>query len=198
MKHDISNTEMVNFRYNSDSMEMETETKTNTAKVLSVALSAEPGMPKYPAKEIHLRAAWGVEGDYHAGEKVRHRYLAKKYPNRANKRQINLVHAELFGRVAAELGVTVTPGALGENITTVGLDLMHLPVGTRLQIGESAIIELTEPRVPCKNLDYLDKRLMKLVANKGQPVKDSGYLGIVVESGVVRPGDTIKRLTIDD
>lgn len=165
----------------------------DSAKVIAVAKSAEPGMPKPEVAEINLIANWGVEGDYHAGEKVRHRYLAKKYPNRANKRQVNLVHSELFPRVATELGVTLQPGFLGENITTVGLELMSLPAGTRLQIGE-AVIELTEPRVPCANLDYLHQDLKKLVANKGKPLMDSGYLGIVLTGGLVRPGDEIKVL----
>lgn len=164
------------------------------AQVIAVAKSEQPGMPKPQTDEINLIANWGVEGDYHAGTKVRHRYLAKKYPNRANKRQVNLVHSELFARVASELGIEMQPGAMGENITTSGLDLMTLAEGTRLQIGETAVIELTEPRVPCRNLDYLHPNLMKLVANKGKPHKDSGYLGVVVTGGVVRPGDEIKIL----
>jgi MOSC domain-containing protein YiiM len=163
------------------------------AKVIAVAKSSEPGMPKHVTAEINLVADWGVEGDYHAGKTVRHRYLARKYPTRPNKRQVNLVHSELFPFLAEELGKDVTPGQMGENITTEGLELMGLEVGTRLRIGEEALIEITEARVPCKNLNYLDQNLLTTVAKKkGQKRPNAGMLGIVIEGGRVRSGDEIK------
>ena len=66
------------------------------AKVVAVAKKAEAGMPKHVVEEINIIENWGVEGDYHAGTTVRHRYLARKDPTRPNKRQVNLLHSELF------------------------------------------------------------------------------------------------------
>ncbi len=167
-------------------------------KVIAVAKSAEPGMPKYATNEINIIANFGVEGDYHAGTKVRHRYLARKYPNRPNTRQVNLLHSELFPLLGEELNLTLEPGQMGENITTEGIDLMALPLGTQLQIGESVVLEITEVRVPCRNLDYLDKRLFGTIAKnakKGRKQHNAGVLAVVRVGGVVRPGDEIKVIS---
>jgi MOSC domain-containing protein YiiM len=169
------------------------------AKVLAVAKSSEPGMPKHVTDEIELIAGWGVEGDYHAGKTVRHRYLARKYPTRPNLRQVNLVHSELFPFLATETGTTVTAGQMGENITTEGLALMDLKAGTRLRIGESAVIEITEPRVPCKQLNYIDEKMLTTVAKKPKQKRpNAGMLGIVIEGGRVRAGDVIRIETSGD
>ena len=163
------------------------------AKVIAVAKKAEPGVPKFTVDKINIIENWGVEGDYHAGTTVRHRYLARKDPTRPNLRQINLLHAELFPFLANELGVEVQPGQMGENITTEGLDLMALPLGTRLKVGENVIIELKEARVPCHSLDYLDKKVLPTLAKKhGEKRPNAGFLGIVISGGTVRPGDDIQ------
>ena len=163
------------------------------AKVIAVAKSAEPGMPKYVMDEINISENHGVEGDYHAGTTVKHRYLARKDPTKPNKRQVNLLHSELFPDLSAELGLEVLPGQMGENITTEGIDLMVLAVGTQLQIGESVILKVTEARIPCRNLDYLDKRLSKTIAKKpGEKRPHAGMLTVVLAGGTVRPGDEIK------
>lgn len=165
------------------------------AKVLAVAKKAEAGMPKHVVEEINIIENWGVEGDYHAGTTVRHRYLARKDPTRPNKRQVNLLHSELFPQLSAELGLEVQPGQMGENITTEGIDLMALPVGTRLKIGESAVLQVTEARIPCRNLDYLDPRLLKSVAKKpGEKQAHAGMLTVVLSGGKVRAGDEITIL----
>ncbi len=163
------------------------------AKVIAVAKSAEPGMPKYVADEIKIIENHGVEGDYHAGTTVKHRYLARKDPTKPNKRQVNLLHSELFPELSAELGLEVLPGQMGENITTEGIDLMALKVGTQLQIGASVVLKVTEARIPCRSLDYLDKRLSKAVAKKpGEKQPHAGMLTIVLAGGTVRPGDEIR------
>lgn len=165
------------------------------AKVVAVAKSAEAGMPKHLVDEINIIENWGVEGDYHAGTKVRHRYLARKKPDMPNKRQVNLLHSELFGSLSAEIGLEVTAGQMGENITTEGIDLMALAVGTKLKIGASVVLQITEARIPCKNLNYLDKALMPTVAKKpGTKRANAGMLAVVLAGGIVRPGDAISVL----
>ena len=105
--------------------------------VVSVNSKETPGVGKIPREAVTLVAGRGVEGDYHAGEFVRHRSRAAKTPTLPNRRQVHLMPSELFDDMA-ELGIKVTPGAMGENITTRGIDLLALSAGTRLHLGESA------------------------------------------------------------
>lgn len=164
------------------------------ATVVSVNRKPTPGVGKVPQEEILLVAHHGVQGDYHAGPFVRHRSRARARATEPNRRQVHLIHAELFDELAAA-GITVTPGAMGENITTRGLAVLDLAPGTRLQIGESAIVEITGLRNPCKQLDAVDERLLALVAFKdgaGELVRKAGIMGVVVEGGAVRPGDAVR------
>jgi MOSC domain-containing protein YiiM len=161
--------------------------------VVSVNAKPTPGVGKIPRDEITLVVNHGVEGDYHAGATVRHRSRAAKDQAQPNLRQVHLMHAELFDEVAA-VGITVTPGQMGENITTRGVALLDLAPGTRLHLGATAVIELTGVRNPCKQLDSVDPRLLGRVVLKnadGGVVRKAGVMGIVVAGGVVRAGDAI-------
>ena len=83
---------------------------------------------------------------------------------------------------------------MGENITTVETDLLSLPEGTRLKIGEQAIVEITGLRNPCTQLDGLIPGLMDAVLDRdtdGELIRKTGVMGIVVAGGSVRPGDRI-------
>ena len=153
-------------------------------------------MGKVPRAEITLVAGHGVEGDYHYGTKVRHRSRAAKDPNQPNLRQVHLIHEELFAELAAQ-DIPVEPAAMGENITTRGLPLLDLPTGTRLHLGADAVIELTGLRNPCAQLDGVDERLLPAVAIKqadGSIERKGGVMAIVIEGGVVRPGDAIRAV----
>ncbi|MEY9418006.1 MOSC domain-containing protein YiiM [Bradyrhizobium japonicum] len=96
--------------------------------------------------------SYGVEGDAHAGEFVRHRYLARRHPRLPNLRQVHLLPCELFDDLQGA-GFAVAPGELGENITTAGLNLEEMPLGTRIELGPTAIVELTGLRTPCVLID---------------------------------------------
>jgi MOSC domain-containing protein YiiM len=164
------------------------------AIVLAVSRKETPGLPKIVRDEINLIAAHGVEGDYHAGALVRHRSRAAKTPDLPNRRQIHLIHSELFDEVAA-LGINVEPGQMGENVTTRGLALFDLAPGAKLHLGDSAVVEVTGMRNPCNQLDSVDKRLLAQVAIKcddGSIIRKAGIMGIVLQSGTVHPGDAIR------
>ena len=106
------------------------------------------------------------------------------------------MHAELFDEVA-ELGLTVEPGQMGENITTRGLDILHLPRGTHLKIGD-AVIEVTGLRNPCKYLNQIAPGLMKATLSKdedGKPFPKSGVMGVIIAGGEIRAGDDIHVIT---
>jgi MOSC domain-containing protein YiiM len=161
--------------------------------VHSVSISSSHTFQKRPCASIRLLAGLGVEGDAHCGATVKHRSRVKADPTQPNLRQVHLIHAELFDELR-EAGFCVSPGEIGENITTRGIDLLSLPAGTRLHVGESAIVELTGLRNPCMQLDQFQPGLMKALLGKsedGSLVRKSGVMGIVIAGGEVKPGDAI-------
>ena len=166
------------------------------AVVTAVSRSPRHRFSKDNATEIRLLAGLGVEGDAHSGETVQHRSRKRWTPHLPNLRQVHLLHAELFAELAAG-GFAVEPGQLGENVTTRGLDLLALPVGTRLQLGAEAVVELTGLRNPCVQLDRFQDGLMAAVLDRdadGGLVRKAGVMSVVVDGGVVRPGDAVEVL----
>jgi MOSC domain-containing protein YiiM len=132
----------------------------------------------------------GVEGDAHAGAFVQHRYLAKKRPRLPNLRQVHLIPGELFEHLHA-VGYDVRPGDLGENVTTRGLELDRLPLGTLLKLGEYAVVELTGLRTPCVLIDRFQRGLKSHVIQRAgcAPKFKCGVLGVVRAGGSVTAGD---------
>lgn len=161
--------------------------------VLAVCRSATHSMSKPVEDSIKLVAGLGVEGDAHAGATVKHRSRVARTPDLPNLRQVHLIHAELFAEVARD-GFAVTPGLMGENITTTGLDLLGLPRGARLALGPEAVIEITGLRNPCYQLDGLQMGLMRACLARdaaGEPVRKAGVMAVVLNGGAVRAGDSI-------
>ena len=161
--------------------------------IKAVARDGAHHFSKTPAMFIRLIARLGVEGDAHAGVTVKHRSRVARDPSQPNLRQVHLIHAELHAALAAA-GFATGPGAMGENITTEGLDLLALPEGTRLALGATAIVEVTGLRNPCAQLDTFRPGLMQAVLGRdaaGNLVRKSGVMAIVLEGGDVRPGDPI-------
>lgn len=156
-------------------------------------VSAVHSFSKPTVDEIRLLEGLGVEGDAHCGVTVKHQSRVAQDPSQPNLRQVHLIHAELFDHVAGR-GHAVRPGDLGENITTRGIDLLGLPVGTRLTIGE-AVIAVTGLRNPCVQIDWFSDGLLKEVVrtdDDGTVVRLAGIMGTVARGGVVRPGDAIQ------
>jgi MOSC domain-containing protein YiiM len=161
--------------------------------VTAVSSNSEYSFTKPNRPSIMLLAGLGVEGDVHAGVTVKHRSRVAQDPTQPNLRQVHLIHEELFTEVGEE-GFHVTPGELGENITTSGIDLLCLPVGTLLRIGDEAIVEVTGLRNPCLQIDNFQDGLLKKVVGRdaaGNIVRKAGIMGVVQIGGVVRPGDTV-------
>ncbi|POX51222.1 MOSC domain-containing protein [Streptomyces sp. Ru72] len=165
-----------------------------SGRVTAVSSNGEYSFTKPNRDSIRLLAGLGVEGDVHAGETVKHRSRMAQDPTQPNLRQVHLIHEELFAEVGEE-GFELGPGELGENITTRGIDLLGLPAGTLLRIGESAVLEVTGLRNPCVQIDNFQGGLLKQVVGRdeaGNVVRKAGVMSIVREGGVVRPGDTIE------
>jgi hypothetical protein len=143
---------------------------------------------------IQLIEGIGVEGDVHRGATVKHRSRVARDASQPNLRQVHLIHAELHDELR-DGGFTVAAGQMGENVTTRGIDLLGLPAGTRLQLGDSAVIEVTGLRTPCGQLNGLQPGLMAATLaedDDGNVVRKAGVMAVVHTSGEVRPGDTIK------
>jgi MOSC domain-containing protein YiiM len=158
-----------------------------------VSCSATHTMAKGNQQAVQLREGYGVEGDAHAGSTVKHRSRVARNPRQPNLRQVHLIHAELHDELRSE-GFDVSPGQMGENITTKGIDLLGLPAGTRLRLGDDALIEITGLRNPCAQLDRIQPGLMAAVLDRdeqGNLIRKAGVMAVVLTSGLVRPGDAI-------
>ena len=162
--------------------------------ILAVAQRRGHHFSKTPSLSIRIVEGLGVEGDAHAGVTVKHRSRVRRDPTQPNLRQVHLLQAELFDDLAGK-GFVVKPGDLGENVTTVGIDLLSLPQGTRLNLGDSAVVEITGLRNPCIQLDRFQTGLMAATLDKaadGSLIRKAGIMSIVIAGGDVRPGDAVR------
>jgi MOSC domain-containing protein YiiM len=168
-------------------------------QVTAVSSRSGHGLGKGPRDSIRLVAGLGVQDDAHQGPTVQHLSRVRRDPTQPNLRQVHLIHAELHDELAGR-GFAVAPGEMGENVTTRGIDLLSLPTGTRLRLGERAVVELTGLRNPCVQLDGHSPGLMAAVldrADDGSLIRKAGVMSVVVADGDVRPGDPV-TLTLPD
>jgi MOSC domain-containing protein YiiM len=137
---------------------------------------SEGGMPKLPIDRAAVTRD-GVAGDWQKNRKYH------GGPDRA----ICLYSEELYAWLR-EQGVEVGNGAVGENFTTRGLDLVALRPGDKLRVGANCVIQITDIRVPCRQLKKWDADLPNLIVGR------SGWMARVLESGEVKPGDPVEVL----
>ncbi len=162
--------------------------------VTAVSRSATHTMSKPNQDSIRLLTGLGVEGDAHLGETVKHRARVARDPNQPNLRQVHLIGAETHDELRAA-GFDMSAGQMGENVTTRGVDLLMLPSGTRLHLGETAVVEVTGLRNPCSLLDDIQPGLMEATLGHdehGNLIRKAGVMGIVLANGEVRPDDSIR------
>jgi MOSC domain-containing protein YiiM len=172
---------------------MEVPESRMTGVVVAVSSSPSHSMRKLARGAISLVAGQGVEGDAHCGETVKHRSRVARDPTQPNLRQVQVLHVELLEELRAT-GFALEPGQVGENVTTLGVALLELPRGTRLHLGASATVEVTGLRNPCTQLDGIQPGLMEATLDRtadGTLVRKAGVMGVVLQGGEVRPGDTI-------
>ncbi len=141
---------------------------TMVGTVVSVNVSPGKGERKKPAERVSLRVEHGIEGDGHAGPW---------------HRQVSLLAQESIDTMVAK-GLDVGPGDFAENITTQGVHLYSLPVGTRMRIGE-ALVELTQIGKVCHDRCAIFYQAGDCVMPR------EGIFVRVVEGGVVAPGDRV-------
>ena len=162
------------------------------AHVIAVCRSSDHSFSKSRSDEILLEEGIGIAGDAHAGRTVQHLSRIRIDPSQPNLRQVHLIHSELFDELAED-GFSLSPGDLGENITTRGLDLLGLGRDTILAIGEKARVRVTGLRNPCAQIEAYAPGLLAKVARRTPDgiVRKAGIMGVVERSGPVRSGDAI-------
>jgi len=162
--------------------------------VIAVSRSPTHTMSKPIAESIQLLAGLGVEGDCHMGAKVTHLSRILRFGNAANLRQVHLIQEELFDELR-QAGFAVSAGDMGENVTTRGVDLLSLPRGARLHLGDETVIEVTGLRNPCRKLNRIQPGLMAATLDRdaeGNLVRKAGVMSIVIAGGEVHAGDPIR------
>ena len=170
-----------------------TSTSPEQGTVLSVARDARHRFSKPVADEITFLAGIGIEGDAHAGTTIQHRSRKRWRPGDPNPRQVHLLQAELLDELAPSYDVC--PGDLGENVLTRGVDLLGLPAGARLHLGNTAMVEVMGLRNPCVQLDRFADGLTAAVlvrSEDGELVRRAGVMGVVLVGGRLRAGDPVR------
>ncbi|WP_116092596.1 MOSC domain-containing protein [Sphingomonas crusticola] len=162
-------------------------------RVIAVASDPSHAFSKQRAPEIQLVAGLGVAGDAHAGVTVKHRSRVAADPTQPNLRQVHLIPSELLGELETK-GFKIAPADLGENITTSGLDLLSMPQGTLLRVGEAAVLKVTGLRNPCAQIERFQPGLLAAVLGRGpnnELIRKAGIMAVVQTGGTVRVGDLV-------
>lgn len=140
------------------------------AKVIAINVSEKKGVVKHPIEKGFFKIEHGLEGDAHAGNW---------------HRQVSLLAQESIDKMTAKGAKDLTPGKFAENITTEGIVLYELPIGTKLKIGETEM-EVTQIGKEC----HKGCEIMKLVGDCVMPRE--GIFTIITKEGWINPGDEIE------
>lgn len=161
--------------------------------VVAVSRDGLHRFSKEPQESIELVEDLGVRGDAHAGTLVQHRSRVRRDPNQPNLRQVHLLQSDWL-REAREAGHDVVPGSMGENVLTDGIDLLSLPEGTRLLLGD-ALVRITGLRNPCRQINDFSPGLLQLAVRRVDGVaieRRTGVMSVVERGGTVREGAPIR------
>ncbi len=145
-------------------------------KIVSVNIAPRKTVRKAPVGSGVLRAEHGLEGDAHAGDW---------------HRQVSLLAQESIDKMV-DLGLKVGPGDFAENLTTVGLDLLALPIGSRVRVGESVLLEITQIGKECHTRCAIYYQAGDCVMPR------EGIFARVLVGGRIEVGDEIEVLSLGD
>lgn len=140
--------------------------------VVAVCTSRKKGVRKQPQDEVTLRPDWGIEEDAHAENW---------------HRQVSLLAEESIAKMQAK-GLNVGPGSFAENLTTRGIDLLSLPLGSRVAVGSEAILEITQHGKVCHDRCAIYYQAGDCVMPR------EGIFARVIVGGPTKAGDTIRLL----
>ena len=147
-----------------------------TASVVAVNISLKKGEQKIAVPSVTLRKDHGIVGDAHAGEW---------------HRQVSLLAEESIEKMR-RLGLDVEPGAFAENITTQGVNLVSLEIGSRIALGGEALVEITQIGKECHSRCAIYHQAGDCVMPK------EGVFARVIQGGTVSAGTVIRILANSD
>ncbi|MFC2012871.1 MOSC domain-containing protein [Chloroflexota bacterium] len=141
------------------------------AKIIAVCRSSEKGTRKEAVADGILQPGCGLVGDAHAGGE--------------EHRQVSLLAMESIGKMRA-LGFDVNPGDFAENLTSEGIDLVALPVGTGISVGREVVLEITQIGKECHHGCAIYRQIGRCIMPR------EGVFARVIRGGTVRAGNRIK------
>jgi len=141
------------------------------ASVVAVCTSKKKGTKKQAVAEGLFKEDYGLIGDAHAGH--------------LSNRQVSLLAVESIDKMR-NLGLNLSPGDFAENITTEGIDLRHLAIGTRILVGDEVILEITQIGKECHTGCAIRRQVGQCI------MPEEGVFARVVRGGLVRPGDKVE------
>lgn len=151
---------------------MEAEAFLSEGRIVAVSVSQSKGIKKSNLPECKLLEDKGLDGDAHAGDW---------------HRQVSLLAMESIDKIRGK-GLDVSPGDFAENITTSGLKIWKLPLGTRLAVGSEALLEVTQIGKECHDRCAIYHQVGDCVMPR------EGVFTRVLRGGTIRPGDEIRVL----
>jgi len=144
--------------------------------IVAVCTSKKKGVRKRNVGEAELQVDWGIVGDAHAADW---------------HRQVSLLAMESIEKMRA-LGLNVGPGSFAENITTQGIDLLSLPIGSQVRVGDEAVLEITQHGKICHDRCAIYYQVGDCVMPR------EGVFAKVIKGGQVKVGDTIETVEVTD
>ena len=145
---------------------------TTKGRIKAISISKDRGTRKYNVPTAELKVDFGIENDAHAGDW---------------HRQVSFLSSESIEK-AREQGLDVTFGDFAENIATAGIDWVKTPVGTRVQLGDSVLVEITQIGKECHNKCAIYYQAGDCIMPK------EGIFAKVLEGGKIKCGDAIRVL----
>ncbi|MBI2831691.1 MAG: MOSC domain-containing protein [Chloroflexi bacterium] len=141
------------------------------ANIIAVCSSRKKGTRKTPITEGVFKEEFGLVGDAHA--------------DCCTHRQVSLLATESIAKMR-QLGLDVGPGDFAENLTTEGLDVVSLPIGTRVSAGGEVVLEITQIGKECHTRCAIFKQVGQCI------MPEEGVFARVINGGVVKAGDSIE------
>ena len=142
------------------------------AEIIAVCTSEKKGTTKKPVAEVVLKKDYGVVGDAHADIQTH--------------RQVSLLAVESIDKMRAKGYDFLQSGDFAENLTTKGIDLAGLPIGTRLNAGKEVVLEMTQIGKECHAACAIRQQVGDCIMPR------EGIFAKVIRGGRVKAGDTIK------
>ena len=149
---------------------------TTKGRIKAISISKNRGTQKYNVPAAELKAGFGIEGDAHAGNW---------------HRQISLLAEKSIAKMRAK-GASVSEGDFAENITTEGIDLLSLTIGSKLRLGAMAEVEITQFGKQCHSGCAIFQQIGDCIMPR------EGVFAKVTKPGRIQPGDTIEVLKSND